>query len=82
MKEMKKIEVHIKDEWATEVIDVTGDPEFNVIVKRNYDRFGQLQGGIVISRGRVTGHVDPKGDEGTPGPRGYIDGCFGKQGPH
>ncbi len=67
---MTKIEVVINDGIIERAFDVTGDPEFNIILDRKYDRFGQLESGLVIYAGRLRGHVDPKGEPGEPGVRG------------
>lgn len=61
-----KIEVHIIG-FGTQIHDVTNDPQFNCILDRHYDKFGQLEGGTVITAGRVSGHVDRAGHPGVEG---------------
>ena len=70
---MKKIAVLIIDDFSTQTHDVTNDPQFNCIVDRHYDNFGQLEGGLIITAGRVSGHVDRAGVPGVSGVNGISE---------
>lgn len=42
----------------------------NAIINPNYDRYGRLDGGLVIENGAVVGHIDPIGEKGVEGESG------------
>lgn len=44
--------------------------EVAAIINPHYDRNGYLDGGCYIEKGRITSHIDPRGEEGTPGEPG------------
>ena len=69
---MKKIEVKITyDNGYSQSFDVTNSPDFNCILNASRDKNGNLDGGIIIEKGRVEGHVDPCGEPGEAGVAGY-----------
>ncbi len=71
-----KIELKITDKIGNiQSYDVTGSPHLHCVLNPHYDNKGRLNGGIVISEGKITGHIDPCGEEGYPGPLG-IDKYF------
>jgi hypothetical protein len=39
----------------------------NCIINPHYDRKGYLDGGLVVKGGIITGHIDPRGEEGVQG---------------
>lgn len=74
-----KIEVKITDEAGNARLYNASDlAHLHCILNPHYDNNGRLDGGIIISDGKITGHIDPCGEEGPPGTNGITDyGCGG-----
>jgi len=46
---------------------------YSAIIDPHYDSKGKLDGGWLIEKGRVMGHIDPSGEQGEEGPAGIPD---------
>ena len=63
-----KFELKITYDSGEEIFfDLTDSKYFNCILQPHYDKDGELDGGTVIEKGKIIGHIDPKGQEGTSG---------------
>jgi hypothetical protein len=69
-----KIELKITDEAGrVKLYDVSGSKHLHCILQPHYDNNGRLDGGTIISSGKITGHIDPSGEEGCSGVDGITD---------
>lgn len=69
-----KVEVKITDDAGNvQLYDVSGSVHLHCVLNPHYDNKGRLDGGTVISGGKITGHIDPSGEEGCPGVDGITD---------
>jgi hypothetical protein len=50
--------------------DVNVSLPLNAIINPHYDKYGRLDGGLVIENGVAVGHIDPIGESGTQGVAG------------
>ena len=63
-----KIELKITDENGNvQLYDVTCSTYLECILNPHYDKEGRLNGGIIISGGKIIGHIDPCGEKGCLG---------------
>lgn len=69
-----KIEVKLTDkDGNVQIFDVTDSVHFHCILQPHYDGKGRIDGVTIISGGKITGHIDPCGEEGCPGTVGITD---------
>jgi len=69
-----KIEIKITDEAGNvRLFDVTGSEHLHCILQPHHDNRGRLDGGTIISGGKIMGHIDPCGERGALGSPGIPD---------
>lgn len=69
-----KIEVKITDDAGNvQLYDVSDSVHLHCVLNPHYDNKGRLDGGTVISGGKIIGHIDPSGEEGCLGVEGIAD---------
>ena len=78
-----KIKLEITDDNGiiTEY-DLTNSNHLHCILNEHYDSKGRLDGGAILSGGKITGHVDPIGEDGCPGTDGITESFDGIRSHH